>query len=106
MLKADLRVEDSLGLAFEGKQADCLLLEFIQSLNTALAGWFEDVDQRSPDPVGRMQPSQHQGDRNGGGVGDDMDGIVRRPVSGRLDHRAHAAWHRADSSAAYVRSIR
>src|SRR5258708_37492884 len=60
-VEGELRVEYVLGLSLEGKQADGLLLQLVETRLAALAGGFEHVRYRALNGVQRMQAIQDQG---------------------------------------------
>ena len=91
-VEAELRVEDGLGHVLEGEQADGLVLQFLHAGRAVLAGRGEDLNHGTADGIVGVQAAQEECERDGGGMGDDVDGGFGRVVFefGFDDGRAQA----------------
>ena len=75
-VEAELRVEDGLRHVLEREQADGLLLQFLHARRAVLAGRREDLNHRTANGIVGVQAPQEEGQRDGGGMRDDVDGDV------------------------------
>ena len=72
-VEAELRIEDGLRHVFEREQAHGLLLQLMHAGCAMLAGRGEDLDHRTANGIVGVQAAQEECERDGGGVGDDVD---------------------------------
>ena len=76
MLKAELGGENIFRHLLKGKQADGLALQFVDAALAAFTGRLKNVNDGSGDRVSGMQPAQHQGNGDSGGMRRDLRPIV------------------------------